>query len=39
MKIIKKYNPIALLVRALDATDRWMARMDYAGRHHQWTSV
>lgn len=35
MKILKKYNPVALLIRSLDATDRWMARMDYAGRHHK----
>lgn len=35
MKIIKKYNPIALLVRSLDGADRWMARMEYAGRHHK----
>lgn len=33
--MIKKYNPVALLIRAMDATDRWMARMDYTGRHHQ----
>lgn len=35
MKILKKYNPIALLIRSLDATDRWMARMDYVGQHHK----
>lgn len=36
--MIRKYNPIALLVRSLDATDRWMARMDYIGRHHTLTA-
>lgn len=35
MNMIKKYNPVALLVRSLDAADRWMARMDYTGRHHR----
>lgn len=33
--MIKKCNPVALIARAMDATDRWLARMDYAGRHHQ----
>jgi hypothetical protein len=33
--MIRKYNPVALLVRSLNAADRWMERMDYAGKHHQ----
>jgi hypothetical protein len=35
VKTIKKYNPLNPLVRAMNAVDRWMERMDYAGRHQK----
>lgn len=33
MNFLRKINPIALLVRAMDATDAWVAAMSYQGEH------
>jgi len=31
--MIKKLNPLTWLIKAMDATDRWVDRMSYQGKH------
>lgn len=33
MRFLNKINPIAWLVKAMDATDTWVERMSYQGTH------